>query len=219
MANKVRQIAIDGPGGAGKSTIAQAVAKKLGFLFINTGGMYRCYGIALQNADLTNIDEVKKILNENKVMLTPDKLYLNNKDVTAECYTAPIAMLASKIGTIGAVREKCVKDQQIIAAGQSCVMEGRDTTTVVLPNATLKVFLTASLETRAKRRWLQNNKRELLEDIKNDLVTRDYQDSHRAIAPLMKAPDAITIDTDGKSFDENVQQVIRAFELKRVLDD
>jgi cytidylate kinase len=152
MSKNIYQIAIDGPGGAGKSTIAQAVAKQLGFLFINTGGMYRCYGIALKNTDLTNIEEVKKVLNENKVKLTPDKLYLNDKDVTAECYTAPIAMLASKIGTIGAVREKCVKDQQAIASGQSCVMEGRDTTTVVLPNATLKIFLIASLDTRAKRR-------------------------------------------------------------------
>jgi cytidylate kinase len=152
MSKKVYQIAIDGPGGAGKSTIAQEVAKRLGFLFINTGGMYRCYAIALKDTDLTNIEKVKTILNTNKVTLTPDRLFLNDKDVTKECYTPTIAMLASKIGTIPAVREKCVKDQQQIALGQSCVMEGRDTTTVVLPNATLKIFLTASLDTRANRR-------------------------------------------------------------------
>jgi cytidylate kinase len=152
MSKKVFQIAIDGPGGAGKSTIAQEVAKRLKFLFINTGGMYRCYAIALKNTDLTDLNQVKIVLNNNKVTLTPDRLFLNDQDVTKECYTAPIAMLASKIGTIPVVRQKCVKDQQEIAKGQSCVMEGRDTTTVVLPNATLKIFLTASLETRAKRR-------------------------------------------------------------------
>jgi cytidylate kinase len=152
MSKKIFQIAIDGPGGAGKSTIAQEVAKRLKFLFINTGGMYRCYAIALKNTNLTNINLVKTVLNNNKVTITPNRLFLNDKDVTKECYTAPIAMLASKIGTIPAVREKCVKDQQEIARGQSCVMEGRDTTTVVLPNATLKIFLTASLQTRAKRR-------------------------------------------------------------------
>jgi cytidylate kinase len=150
--NKIYQIAIDGPGGAGKSTIAQEVARRLNFLFINTGGMYRCYAIALKNTDLSDLIAVKTILNTNKVTLTPDKLYLNDVDVTKECYTPPIAMLASKIGTISAVREKCVNDQRVIAQGQSCVMEGRDTTTVVLPNATLKVFLTASLKTRATRR-------------------------------------------------------------------
>jgi cytidylate kinase len=152
MNKKVFQIAIDGPGGAGKSTIAQEVAKRLNFLFINTGGMYRCYAIALKEIDLSNLELVKTVLNENTVKLTPDRLYLNDVDVTKECYTAPIAMLASKIGTIKIVRDKCLKDQQEIAAGQSCVMEGRDTTTVVLPNATLKIYLTASLEIRAKRR-------------------------------------------------------------------
>lgn len=217
MSQKIYQIAIDGPGGAGKSTIAQEVAKRLNFLFINTGGMYRCYAIALKETDLTDIEQVKIVLNNNKVMLTPDRLFLNGNDVTKECYTAPIAMLASKIGTISVVREKCVNDQREIARGQSCVMEGRDTTTVVLPNATLKIYLTASLQTRAKRRWLQNNKTDELEQIKKDLQKRDHQDTHRAIAPLTKAPDAIVIDTDNKSFEENVQQVIRAFRLKEAL--
>ncbi|GHU32316.1 hypothetical protein FACS1894166_05400 [Bacilli bacterium] len=152
MEKRVYQIAIDGPGGAGKSTIAIEVARRLNFLFINTGGMYRCYAIALQNTDLKNLNEVQRVLDANKVTLTPDKLYLNDQDVTKQCYTNEIAMLASTIGTIGIVRTKCVKDQQAIAAGQSCVMEGRDITTVVLPQATLKVFLTASVETRAERR-------------------------------------------------------------------
>ncbi|MDR1991387.1 MAG: (d)CMP kinase [Mycoplasmataceae bacterium] len=217
MSKKVYQIAIDGPGGAGKSTIAQEVAKRLGFLFINTGGMYRCYAIVLKNTDLKNTGLVKLLLEKNKVELTPNRLFLNGKDVTEECYTPSIAMLASKIGTIPIVRGKCVLDQQEIAKGHSCVMEGRDTTTVVLPNATLKIFLTASLDTRAKRRWLQNHQQGSLETIKEQLIERDYQDTHRSIAPLIKAPDAILIDTNHKTFEESVQQVIDAFKLKEEL--
>jgi cytidylate kinase len=150
---KIYQIAIDGPGGAGKSTIAKAVAKRLNFLFVNTGAMYRCYALTLKNVDLQDIEKIKHILYENEVHLTPDdEIFLNGKNVTKECYSPEISMLASKIGTISVVREKCVKDQQEIAKNQSVVMEGRDTTTVVLPNATLKVFLTASIDTCANRR-------------------------------------------------------------------
>jgi cytidylate kinase len=154
MKHNVYQIAIDGPGGAGKSTIAQEVARRLNFLFINTGGMYRCYALALleNHVDINNLKAVEHTLNTNIVSLQSEKLFLNNQDVTARVYTGEIAALASKIGTIGLVRTKCVADQQKIAMGQSCVMEGRDTTTVVLPNATLKIYLTASLEIRAERR-------------------------------------------------------------------
>lgn len=107
--NRVWQIAIDGPGGAGKSTIAKAVAKKLNLLFINTGGMYRCYAIALKNIDLSNLSLVSKIMNENIVSLDEDRLFLNNKDVTDQCSNPEIAMLASTIGTIGIVRENVFK--------------------------------------------------------------------------------------------------------------
>jgi cytidylate kinase len=152
MKNKIYQIAIDGPGGAGKSSVAKELAKKLDYLFINTGAMYRCYAIALENTDLTNLEQVQDVLDHNDVTLKGDKVFLNKKDVTKLIYTNKVSELASKIGTILIVRKKCVADQQKIASGQNCVMEGRDTTTVVLPNATLKIFLTASLETRAKRR-------------------------------------------------------------------
>lgn len=212
--NRVWQIAIDGPGGAGKSTIAKAVAKKLNLLFINTGGMYRCYAIALKNIDLSNLSLVSKIMNENIVSLDEDRLFLNNKDVTDQCSNPEIAMLASTIGTIGIVREKCVQDQQKIASGHNCIMEGRDTTTVVLPNATLKIYLTASIDVRAERRWKQNNKTQDINWIKEDLKKRDYQDMNRKIAPLVKAPGAIEINTDNYSFDQNVQRVIDAFNQK-----
>jgi cytidylate kinase len=150
--NKTFQIAIDGPGGAGKSSIAKAIANKLGLLFINTGAMYRCYAIALKKTDLNNLDAVQEVLENNVVTLQGDNVFLNKKDVTKQAYTPEIASLASKIGTIPIVRKKCVADQQTIASGQNCIMEGRDTTTVVLPNATLKIYLTASAKVRANRR-------------------------------------------------------------------
>jgi cytidylate kinase len=152
MSTPFYQIAIDGPAGAGKSTIAQLVAKQLNFLFINTGGMYRCYAIALKNTDLNNLPAVSQVLKSNQVTLEGQRLFLNGVDVTNEAYTSEISGLASTIGTIKIVRQKCVLDQQAIAQGHNVVMEGRDTTTVVLPNATLKVFLTASPEVRAHRR-------------------------------------------------------------------
>lgn len=215
MSKEVYQIAIDGPGGAGKSSIAKSIAKKLKFLFINTGAMYRCYAIALEKTDLNDLDKIQTILQHNSVTLDGDNVFLNRKDVTKKAYSAHIASLASKIGTIAIVRKKCVTDQQKIAAGHNCIMEGRDTTTVVLPNATLKVFLTASLEIRAKRRWLQNNKKQNLDIIKDELIRRDYQDTHRAIDPLTIANDAIVINTDKLSPKQVEDRIIEFFKIKK----
>ncbi|MDE7433769.1 MAG: (d)CMP kinase [Mycoplasmoidaceae bacterium] len=149
---KVYQIAIDGPAGSGKSSIAKLVAKKLGFQFINTGGMFRCYAIALKDCDLSNEQAIKEILNKSHVKLEGPKLFLNDQDVTDLANSAPVSLYASKIATIKTVREKCLVEQREIASKQSCVMEGRDTTSVVLPNATLRIFLDASVDVRARRR-------------------------------------------------------------------
>lgn len=218
MKKQVYQIAIDGPGGAGKSSIAKAIAKKLKLLFINTGAMYRCYAIALENTDLNDLEKVRDVLNHNKVTLKGDFVFLNKKDVTKKAYSAKIAALASKIGTIQIVRKKCVADQQKIAAGQNCIMEGRDTTTVVLPNATLKIFLTASQDIRAKRRWLQINKTQNFDVIKEELIRRDHQDSHRAIDPLTIANDAIVINTDHLTMNQVIDKIIKLFKLKKEVD-
>ena len=119
--------------------------------------------------------------------------------------------MASKIGTLKEVREKCVKDQQAIAADCNVIMEGRDTTSVVLPNATLKIFLSADVDTRAKRRWEQSNKEQSLETIKEFITKRDYQDSHREISPLIQVPDAFVIDTSNLSIDEVVENILKEF--------
>ena len=216
---KTYQIGIDGPSGVGKSSIAKNISKKLGYLFINTGGMYRCYSLALINnkTDLNNINEVLEVLRNNKVTLKQDQLFLNGKDVTKEIADPVVAAMASKIGTIGEVRKYCVAEQQKIAEGVNCVMEGRDITSVVLPNATLKVYLDAPLDLRAERRWKQNGKNEPFEVVKEKLMKRDYQDSHRKESPLTKVKDAFVIYDEGMTIDQ-VTDIIIA-ELKRRINE
>ena len=212
---KTYQIGIDGPSGVGKSSIAKAICEKLGYIFINTGGMYRCYALALikNNTDLNDIEQVLNVLKHNKVTLKQDKLFLNGKDVTKQIADPKVAAMASKIGTIKEVRQYCVAAQQEIANGINCVMEGRDITSVVLPNATLKVYLDADVNLRAERRWKQNGCVEPLEVAKEKIIKRDNQDSHRKESPLIKVPDAFAIYDTGMTIDEVANVIID--ELKR----
>ena len=210
---KVYQIAIDGPSGVGKSSIARDISKKLGFVYINTGAMYRCYSLALinNNVSIEDIDQVMKTLKSNRVELIGESVFLNGKDVTDKLNNPKIAALASKIGTIKEVREKCVADQQKIANGINCVMEGRDITSVVLPNATLKVYLDADVKLRAERRWKQYNCNEPYEIVMKKIIDRDYQDTHRAFSPLIKVNDAFTIYDTGSTIEEVSQMIIKKF--------
>lgn len=210
---KVYQIAIDGPSGVGKSSIARDISKKLGFVYINTGAMYRCYSLALinNNVSIEDIDQVMKTLKSNRVELIGESVFLNGKDVTDQLNNPRIAALASKIGTIKEVREKCVADQQKIANGINCVMEGRDITSVVLPNATLKVYLDADVKLRAERRWKQYNCNEPYEIVMKKIIDRDYQDTHRAFSPLIKVNDAFTIYDTGSTIEEVSQMIIKKF--------
>lgn len=210
---KVYQIAIDGPSGVGKSSIARDISKKLGFVYINTGAMYRCYSLALinNNVSIEDIDQVMKTLKSNRVELIGESVFLNGKDVTDQLNNPRIAALASKIGTIKEVREKCVADQQKIANGINCVMEGRDITSVVLPNATLKVYLDADVKLRAERRWKQYNCNEPYEIVMKKIIDRDYQDTHRAFSPLIKVKDAFTIYDTGSTIEEVSQMIIKKF--------
>ena len=210
---KVYQIAIDGPSGVGKSSIARDISKKLGFVYINTGAMYRCYSLVLinNNVSIEDIDQVMKTLKSNRVELIGESVFLNGKDVTDQLNNPKIAALASKIGTIKEVREKCVADQQKIANGINCVMEGRDITSVVLPNATLKVYLDADVKLRAERRWKQYNCNEPYEIVMKKIIDRDYQDTHRAFSPLIKVNDAFTIYDTGSTIEEVSQMIIKKF--------
>ena len=210
---KVYQIAIDGPSGVGKSSIARDISKKLGFVYINTGAMYRCYSLALinNNVSIEDIDQVMKTLKSNRVELIGESVFLNGKDVTDQLNNPRIAALASKIGTIKEVREKCFADQQKIANGINCVMEGRDITSVVLPNATLKVYLDADVKLRAERRWKQYNCNEPYEIVMKKIIDRDYQDTHRAFSPLIKVKDAFTIYDTGSTIEEVSQMIIKKF--------
>ena len=210
---KVYQIGIDGPSGVGKSSIARYISKKLGFVYINTGAMYRCYSLALlnDNVDVKDVDAVMKSLNSNKVELIGESVFLNGKDVTEQLNNPKIAALASLIGTIKEVREKCVADQQKIANGINCVMEGRDITSVVLPNATLKVYLDADVKLRAERRWKQYNCNEPYETVMKKIMDRDYQDTHRAFSPLIKVKDAFVIFDEGYTIEEVSEIIINKF--------
>ena len=210
---KTYQIAIDGPSGVGKSSIAKNIAEKLNFVYINTGAMYRCYALALKNnnIDINNINLVMQTLNQNKVELKEQKVFLNDNEVTDKLNNPEIAALASKIATFKLVREKCKKKKKKIAANINCVMEGRDITSIVLPNATLKIYLDADVKLRADRRWKQYNKSEPYEVVLQKIKNRDYQDTHRQFSPLIKVPDAFVINDKGSTIDEISDIIIKKF--------
>ena len=211
-------IAIDGPVGAGKSTVAKITAKKLNIIYIDTGAMYRSVGLYVvrHGLDPKNADDVKSVLDEINldVKLSNDgqMIFLNGEDVTKLIRTPEISMAASNVSAIPEVRTKMVNIQRELANSKSVIMDGRDIGTVVLPNATTKIFLNGSLDVRAERRYrelIRKGEKVTLEDVKNDIIKRDNNDMSRAASPLKKADDAIELDTTGKSLDEVVAEVIK----------
>lgn len=208
-------IAIDGPAGSGKSTVAKKVAQLLGFHYLDTGAMYRCVAwLALeQGVSFDDVDAVAKLARDNDISFAhegsnplPSKVLVGGKDVTLEIRTPRIDKCVSAASAIGAVREELTCKQRAIAAVDDIVMEGRDIGTVVFPNAEVKVFLTASAQERAHRRALQNASRGFGETdeqvIYADIIARDEADSTRDVAPLVAAQDATCLDTTGMSIDE-----------------
>lgn len=204
-------IAIDGPAGAGKSTIAKILAARLNILYLDTGAMYRAVGYKALKSGVSVTDEkaVEKMLAETDVDVKIENgtqhVYLDGEDVSGKIRTPEVSKAASDISALPPVRHAMVKLQRIIAAKQDTVLDGRDVGTFVLPNAEHKFFLTASVEERAKRRYNELVARGEtcdFEKIKKDIETRDYNDSHRALAPLKKADDAIEVDTTFMSIDE-----------------
>ena len=207
-------VAIDGPSAAGKSTIAKMVAKKENFIYIDTGAMYRCvaYYCLTQKIDLNDEKAVEQAIEHIQIRLTPDnKVYLNDEDVSNQIRQDQVSLGASCVSKYQAVRSFLVDEQRKMAKAGNVILDGRDIGTVVLPNADLKIYQIASVETRAKRRYLENLERGLdadLETIKKEIEQRDYQDMHRAISPLKKAEDAIELDTSSLTLEEVVEQVL-----------
>ncbi|NLM12357.1 MAG: (d)CMP kinase [Epulopiscium sp.] len=210
-------IAIDGPAGAGKSTIAKMIAKKLNIIYVDTGAMYRAVALYCINRGINCRDKesVEKILDQINIKIlyidNAQRILLNNEDVTDRIRTQEISQGASDVATLQAVRIKMVELQRNLAQNASVVMDGRDIGTHVLPNASLKIFLTASVEERANRRYkelIQNGIDCSLSKIKEEIEVRDKNDSCREFSPLRKAEDAIEIDTTGKTIEEVVNIII-----------
>lgn len=216
-------VALDGPGGAGKSTIARAVAAELGFIYVDTGALYRAVGLnALRHGiDTRNIDGIIKMLDETDVSLKfingEQRVMLGDEDVSTDIRLPEASMAASNVSAIPAVRQFLFDLQRKIAAENNCLMDGRDIGTVVLPDADLKVFMTASPETRARRRYdelREKGENVRFEEVLDELNKRDYQDTHREIAPLKQADDAILLDTSDLSFDEVKEKLLSMIKEK-----
>ncbi len=212
-----RSIAIDGPAGAGKSTIAKKVSTKLGFIYLDTGAMYRTVALkALKSGvDTKNQKELALMMDHLNITISHDnnlqKIYLDGVDVSETIRTAEVSVGASNVAVFPEVRLKMVDLQRRIAADKDVVMDGRDIGSYVLPMADLKIFLTASVDERARRRYeelLQKGQTVSLEEVKADMLLRDNNDSSRAFAPLKKVPDAIEIDSTYLSIDEVVEKIL-----------
>lgn len=202
------QVAIDGPAGSGKSTISKLVAKKLNFSHIDTGAMYRAVTLEALNRGINIEDETQySFLNEIEVEYTTNAILLNGKDVSKEIRSAKVTSNVSAVAKLQVVRDSMVKLQKHAASKGCVVMDGRDIGYVVLPNADVKVFLTASVEERARRRLLEETN-VTFEEILNDIKVRDFKDSNREISPLKQADDAILIDTTSFSIDEVVCKIM-----------
>lgn len=206
-------IAIDGPSASGKGTIARKLAERLNYLYVDTGAMYRSFALYCQenNVNYENKSDLLKALKSFSLELNPNgSIFVNHRDVTDSIRTKEIALLTSKISTIADVRSHMVKFQQSLLLEKGCVMEGRDIGSVVMPNAELKVYQTASANVRAERRYVELVKQDpnlKYESVLEDIEARDYQDMNRENSPLTKAEDAIVVDTSNMSIDEVVNRL------------
>ena len=208
-------IAIDGPSGAGKSTLAKTIAARLGFYYVDTGAIYRTVGlyVARQGGRCDVPEEVEPRLPEIRIEMEYGEdglqhMILNGEDVTSAIRENSVSRYASQVSAIPAVREFLLEMQRDLARTNSVIMDGRDIGTVVLPDADLKVFLTASVEQRALRRWKELQAKgddTPLETVKEQIVQRDYADSHREIAPLRQAEDAVVLDTSDLDLEESIE--------------
>ena len=217
MNTKKIAIAIDGPAGAGKSSISKVVANELGYLYIDTGAMYRgvTWAVLDSHVDVNNQKEVEALLPSLDLTLEPTasacKVYVKGQDVTDLIRQQQINENVSTIASYKGVREYLVERQQAMAAVGGVILDGRDIGSVVLPNAELKIYLTASVDARAKRRWLEvqgTSNEQPLEDIKTNVESRDEMDKNRDESPLVCVEDAIVVDSSNMTFDETVEHIL-----------
>ena len=217
MEHKTYQIAIDGPAGAGKSTIARLIAGKLGFIYVDTGAMYRAIALHFlrQGIGPEAEETVAEGLEGITVTITYEdgqqQVWLNGENVSGLIRTEEVSNMASAASSNSLVREKLLQLQRDLAYSENVVMDGRDIGTVVLPEADIKIYLTASVKTRAKRRYLELTDRGIpcnIEEIADDITQRDYRDMNRAISPLKHADDAILVDSSDMTVDEVVEEIL-----------
>jgi cytidylate kinase len=218
------QIAIDGPSGAGKSTMAKLVSQKLGIMYLDTGAMYRALALKAirQNIDTNDSEKVLELLSDFNISIKYEKgsqkVILNGEDVSDKIRTDEVSMGASNVSAIPAVRKRLVELQQKMASNTSVVMDGRDIGTHVLPNADVKIFLTASVAQRALRRYNEQKDKGILkkslEEIEKEIEIRDYNDSHRTASPLKQADDAVLLDTSNYTIEESVEKILEIIRSK-----
>lgn len=217
-------IAIDGPAGAGKSTIAKLVAKEMDFIYVDTGAMYRAMALYLlkKNVNRENIDEIKNVCEGAEISIAYEngiqQVYLNGENVTAHLRDESVGNMASVSSTVPEVRAKLLMLQKNLAAENDVVMDGRDIGTNILPDAQVKIYLTASVETRAKRRYLELMEKGEecdLKKIADDIRDRDERDMNRETAPLRQAEDAIYLDSSDLTIDQVVAEILKVTRERR----
>lgn len=210
-------VAVDGPAGAGKSTICRRAARQLGFVYVDTGALYRAVGLFVlrQGVDPTDNEAVQGLLKKLTLDLQfeggEQQVLLGGENVTGLIRTPEVSMAASRVSAVPAVRDFLFETQRRLAREHDVVMDGRDIGTVVLPNATIKIFLTAPLEVRARRRQLELEEKGEPADfdtVYREMEQRDYNDSHRSVAPLRQADDAVLLDNGALTLEESVERMI-----------
>lgn len=217
---KTINIAIDGPAGAGKSTIAKMVSAQLGYIYVDTGALYRTIALFVTENNIPD-EEIENNLSKAEVSLKfidgAQRVFLGDRDVSDLIRTPEISMAASRTSAIPCVRAHLLSLQKKIAAENNILMDGRDIGTVILPNADVKIFLTASAEERANRRFKELSEKPdcpTYEEILKDIIQRDYNDSHRETAPLKQAEDAVLVDTTKLNLEESAAEIVRIIKEK-----
>lgn len=218
-------VAVDGPAGSGKGTVTKLIAEKMNLVSIDTGAMYRCVALDCLNKGInyTNVEGIKKIIENIKIELKKEnnvqKVYLNGKDVSSEIRLTKVDEVVAKFAAIKIVRDKVTPIQREMGKTQKIIMEGRDIGTVVFPNADVKIFLDCSVEERAKRRYKQNIEQGIkcsYEEVLQGIIERNKLETEREISPLIKAEDAIYIDSSNLSIEEVTNKIIEIIKQKRL---